>query len=187
MDQVEVEIIELQAFERLGESPLRALVPGILHPEFRRDEKFLAGYAAPPDRPAHGPLIEIGRSGVDRTVTRRNRIAYTVRRPSLRPDRHRNPEPAFRRRCSKFYAPFFLLLLISNPFSDRRNHLSFSRFIGFGSVLHCKSRAIPAACHYPNYGSSYHYYRFGREGAAGMEKSINFVTDNNNRSIWTRS
>ena len=78
MDQVEVEIIELQAFERLGESPLRALVPGILHPEFRRDEKFLAGYAAPPDRPAHGPLIEIGRSGVDRTVTRRNRIAYTL-------------------------------------------------------------------------------------------------------------
>ena len=78
MDQVEVEIIELQAFERLGESPLRALVPGVLHPEFCRDEKFLAGYAAPPDRPAHGPLVEIGRSGVDRTVTRRNRIAYAL-------------------------------------------------------------------------------------------------------------
>ena len=172
-----------KSLAKLGITDLKSLISYFPRAyEDRRESRRPAG--PPAHRPPRGERRKRCRSSGTPPQSHRVR---TVRRPSPRPDRRRNPEPAFRRRCLKFYAPFFLLLLISNPYSDRRNHLPFSRFIGFGSVSHCKSRAIPAACHYPNYGSSYHYYRFGREGAAGMEKSINFVTDNNNRSIWTRS
>ena len=71
VDQVQVEVVELQPLQRRSECPLGAFVPGILHPELRRDEKFPAGDAAPADGPPHGAFVHIGGCRVDRPVTGR--------------------------------------------------------------------------------------------------------------------
>ncbi|MNC72162.1 hypothetical protein D3C75_1231800 [compost metagenome] len=65
MNQIQIQIIQLQAFQRSGKSSMGALITGILNPELRRDEQFFSRHAAPLDRSANRLLIEISSRGIN--------------------------------------------------------------------------------------------------------------------------
>ncbi len=75
MNQVEIEVIQPQLFQRDGNRLFRVLISLVLHPQLCRDKQLLAGNPAAADGPAHSRLVAIDSRCVDQTVASRQRVA----------------------------------------------------------------------------------------------------------------
>lgn len=72
--EIQVQIVEPEAVERLSERRLRFLVAGVLNPKLGGDKKLIAGNAASGDRPADRFLVHIGGRRVYRAIAYFERV-----------------------------------------------------------------------------------------------------------------
>jgi hypothetical protein len=68
MDQVQVEIIEAEPVQRLGEGSLGAVFAAVLDPQLGSDEQLVPRDAAGGDGPADGLLVLVRLGGVEVAV-----------------------------------------------------------------------------------------------------------------------
>jgi hypothetical protein len=68
VDQVQVEDVEAQADQRLGEGSLGAVLAAVVDPQLGGDKQFVATDAAGGDGPADGLFVVVGLGGVEVAV-----------------------------------------------------------------------------------------------------------------------
>lgn len=78
VDQIEIQILQLQALQRPFKRLLRAVVPGILNPELSGDEQIgFCHHTTAFDRLANGFFIPVSRRRVNQTIARSERSIHT--------------------------------------------------------------------------------------------------------------
>jgi hypothetical protein len=75
VDQVQVEVVEAEPGQRLGEGSLGAVLAAVLDPQLGGDEQLVPRDAAGGDGPADGLLVVVGLGGVEVAVADREGVA----------------------------------------------------------------------------------------------------------------
>ena len=76
MNQIQIQIIQPQIFQRSLDCLLRAFIAGVLHPQFGSNEQFLPGNAAFGNRLPDSGFVHVGSGCIDETVTAVYRVQH---------------------------------------------------------------------------------------------------------------